>query len=454
MKKKLFKNLLVTFSLLGSSFLLSNNTSFAHGYVESPPARGYQGKLDLKSLGWAKATNLYGNVISNPQSLEAPKGFPQKGPRDGHIASADGGLGQIGDYVLDNQTSTRWKKTDIRPGQNTFTWHYTAPHRTSKWHYYMTKQGWNPNSPLNRDDLELIATIDHDGTTATNNLSHTINIPSDRLGYNIVLAVWDVADTSNAFYNVIDVNVQNYMLPTYPVKPNNVKFTKLTEKSVNLYWNYQTTAEKYNVYRDDTKIATINQTNYEDSSLDPSTEYKYEIEAVSLDGKVSEKSDALTVKTLEKNTEEPPTSPNDLHSISQTPNTISLMWRASQHNSGIKIYEIYRDGILVNTTKKTSYTDINLTPSRDYKYKVKAVALDGSVSESSNELTIGTKNNIVTSPEKYKDFKLGTPIQPEFYDKNDLVSYDGNYYIVITSHYNYGDSSWNPKDEHSLFRAF
>lgn len=36
----------------------------------------------------------YGNVITNPQSLEARKGFPQAGPADGRIASAEGGLGQ------------------------------------------------------------------------------------------------------------------------------------------------------------------------------------------------------------------------------------------------------------------------------------------------------------------------------------------------------------------------
>lgn len=36
-----------------------------------------------------------------------------------------------------------------------------------------------------------------------------------RNGYHVILAVWDVADTSNAFYNVIDVNLVNNETPDY-----------------------------------------------------------------------------------------------------------------------------------------------------------------------------------------------------------------------------------------------
>lgn len=207
--KKILAACLLTVSVLGCALFAQADKVLAHGYVQSPPARGYQGKLDSERMGWYEAFNLYGNVITNPQSLEAPKGFPAAGPADGRIASANGGLGQIGDFVLDNQTSTRWKKTSITPGANLFTWYYTAPHKTTKWHYYMTKTGWDQNAPLSRSELELIGTVNHDGSEASKNLTHTITVPSDRSGYHVILAVWDVADTANAFYNVIDVNVNN-----------------------------------------------------------------------------------------------------------------------------------------------------------------------------------------------------------------------------------------------------
>ncbi|HAO29332.1 MAG TPA: chitin-binding protein, partial [Chryseobacterium indologenes] len=45
------------------------------------------------------------------------------------------------------QTADRWKKTNITTGVNSFIWKYLAYHATTKWHYYMTKQGWDPNKP-------------------------------------------------------------------------------------------------------------------------------------------------------------------------------------------------------------------------------------------------------------------------------------------------------------------
>jgi len=86
--KKLLTGLLVTPGLLSVSLFIKTDSVSAHGYVQSPPARGYQGQLDYQNLGWTDAFNIYGNVISNPQSLEAPKGFPESGPADGRIASA------------------------------------------------------------------------------------------------------------------------------------------------------------------------------------------------------------------------------------------------------------------------------------------------------------------------------------------------------------------------------
>jgi len=202
--KKILAGVALTTSVLGAALFTQTPKVAAHGYVQSPPARAYQGKLDFDSQGWTAALSLYGNVITNPQGLEAKKGYTQAGPADGRIASADGA---VGDFVLDNQTSTRWKKTTINSGPNLFTWRYTASHKTAKWHYYMTKTGWDQNAPLKRADMEHIGTIDYNGGNASANPTHSITVPTDRTGYHVILAVWDVDDTDNAFYNVIDVNV-------------------------------------------------------------------------------------------------------------------------------------------------------------------------------------------------------------------------------------------------------
>ncbi len=56
----------------------------------------------------------------------------------------------------------------------------------------------------------------------------------DRSGYHVILAVWDVADTANAFYNVIDVNLINDVKPDIeaPSIPNGLQTQKVTANSV------------------------------------------------------------------------------------------------------------------------------------------------------------------------------------------------------------------------------
>ncbi|WP_017812710.1 lytic polysaccharide monooxygenase [Paenibacillus shenyangensis] len=204
---KLRKTLTAVVAASTCMMILSTSV-FAHGYISQPASRAYKG---------SNAVGLNTNVGSaqyEPQSIEAPKGFPNAGPVDGKIAS--GAL--AGFSPLDDQTATRWHKTDIKTGALNITWNLTAQHATTGWQYYMTKPGWNPNQPLTRSSLERIAYIDDKGAKPAKTVSHTINVPSDRNGYHVILGVWDIYDTGNAFYQVIDVNVngQGGTTPTEP----------------------------------------------------------------------------------------------------------------------------------------------------------------------------------------------------------------------------------------------
>ena len=191
--KKLNVLLFVGVVMLG---LFGFGTSgFAHGYVTSPGSRAY--------FGTAAAGNLNQNVGRAqwaPQSIEAPKNTFI----DGKLASA----GVTGFEPLDEQTATRWHKSVINPGNLTISWNQTAQHRTSTWDYYITKTGWNPNPPLKISDIELIAQIDDKATVPPKIVNQTITVPQDRKGYHVILAVWNISDTTNAFYQAIDVNIQ------------------------------------------------------------------------------------------------------------------------------------------------------------------------------------------------------------------------------------------------------
>ena len=182
--------------LFAASTLLASTGAFAHGYITTPgtEARGY---LCDKQPENSNCNELRGNS----QSLEALKGFPASGPADSQIASAGTPY-----KVLDEQSPLRWVKKEIESGPMEIHWTFTANHRTAKFHYYMTKQNWNPSAALTRDSFELepFCEVDYNDQVPPMALSHMCNIP-ERSGYQIMLAVWDVADTANAFYNVVDL---------------------------------------------------------------------------------------------------------------------------------------------------------------------------------------------------------------------------------------------------------
>lgn len=76
MKKQILGTILCSSILFGASLAIGGNEASAHGYVQSPISRGYQGHLG-RDTNWNAAFQKYGAVINEPQSLEALKGYPQ-----------------------------------------------------------------------------------------------------------------------------------------------------------------------------------------------------------------------------------------------------------------------------------------------------------------------------------------------------------------------------------------
>lgn len=431
-------------ALLGSIVAIQDKAS-AHGYVSNPPSRAYQGNMDKGIIGWNTAFQTYGSAIDNPQSLEGKKGFPIAGPEDGKIASVNEVLG---DDKLDTQDSNQWKKQNLKTGINTFTWTYTASHPTSKWHYYMTKTGWDQNKPLNRDELELIGTVDYDGSTASTNPSHQVTIPSDRSGYHVILAVWDVSDTANAFYNVIDANIEGGETPQEkPKTPSGLSASRITSKTASLAWSAQIDATSFNIYRDGVKIGETSSASFTDEKLAPNTNYTYQVQAKNDQGE-SSKSEKLEVQTKTEQEIEKPTAPSGLHTMAITENSVNLMFSKAEHSSGIKEYQFFRDGVKVGTTTSTSYTDKDLKSNTEYSYQVKALSNSDEISDSSKTLKVKTEDG----GSNYRQFKLGSIAAPEFYQVGEIIQYNGTLYNVLNAHNNYGDSSWAPDTALSLFK--
>ncbi|WP_419999446.1 lytic polysaccharide monooxygenase auxiliary activity family 9 protein [Streptomyces boninensis] len=148
---------------------LPSSQASAHGYVSSPPSRQAQ---------CAAGTVPCGDIKYEPQSVEGPKG----------LKSCSGGNSRFAE--LDDD-SKGWAVTNVGNSQE-FTWKNTARHATTNWEYYVggTK----------------VADIDGNNAQPGETTTHTVSLGGFS-GKQKILAIWNIADTSNAFYACIDVNI-------------------------------------------------------------------------------------------------------------------------------------------------------------------------------------------------------------------------------------------------------
>ncbi|MGW0787551.1 lytic polysaccharide monooxygenase auxiliary activity family 9 protein [Streptomyces sp. NPDC002911] len=182
-------------AIAGVSMFATGSAS-SHGYTDSPISR-------QKLCANGTVTGC-GNIQWEPQSVEGPKGFPASGPADGKICAG----GNSGFAQLDDPRGGNWPATQVTAGQGySFRWQFTARHSTSDFRYYITKNGWDSTKPLTRAALESqpFMTVPYGNQQPPATLTHQGSMPTQKSGKHVILAVWNVADTGNAFYACSDV---------------------------------------------------------------------------------------------------------------------------------------------------------------------------------------------------------------------------------------------------------
>ncbi|MBH5316412.1 lytic polysaccharide monooxygenase [Paenibacillus sp. GSMTC-2017] len=383
---KLFVVFSIIFSLVyGVSSTLLVQKASAHGNVTNSRAA-------LCASG--QNTNC-GQIIYEPYSLEGLKGFPAAGPPDEKIASANTWFTQ-----LDQQSSTRWSKVNISPGPYTFNWYIKVPHATTSWKYYITKQNWDPNAPLTRASFDLtpFCSVSSGGSQPGGSYSDTCNIPS-RSGYQVILAVWEIYDTNNAFYNVIDVNFNGNSDILAPSAPSSATSSNIGTTTATVSWGASTDnvgVSGYRVFNGSNQITTTNGALSSNlTGLTANTTYNLTVKAFDAAGNVSNASNTVTFTTLPVVGPDnvAPTAPSSLHVMGTTTSTsVPLMWNASTDNVGVKEYQIFRGSTYVATVTAPSvqYTVTGLTANTAYSFTVKALDNAGNVSVASNVLNVTT----------------------------------------------------------------
>ncbi len=86
----------------------------------------------------------------------------------------------------------------------------------------------------------------------------------------------------------------------------------------------------------------------------------------------------------------PPSTPQNLTATVLSATSIRLSWNASSDSSGIGVYNVYRNGVLVIQGNVLVWTNTNLTPNTTYSYTVQAQDVAGNRSPQSTAVTAKT----------------------------------------------------------------
>lgn len=165
---------------------------------------------------------------------------------------------------------------------------------------------------------------------------------------------------------------------TPPTRPEGLAAEAVSSSRIDLSWTASTDPESgvagYYVYRDGGGLPYDSTTapEYSDTGLGPYTEHEYRVSAVNPAGAESEKSEPATARTLDGT---PPTAPAGLTADATGSADVRLAWSAaSDPESGIAIYLVYRDGDAqpIDSTTATDYDDTSVAPATAYTYRVSA----------------------------------------------------------------------------------
>jgi len=252
--------------------------------------------------------------------------------------------------------------------------------------------------------------------------------------------------------------------------PTNFLSTGKSETTVDLAWTDNSADEAgYEIWR--RKPGGIfnfagrtgaNATTFHDSGLEPSVSYDYKVRAINATSRSKyAPSDSKTINLIVTTDADftPPTTPTNLHVVSNTDHSISLAWTASTDNTGIRQYMVYfgTDSIATGSNAST-YVLSGLPLNAGYYIKIKAVDLGGLESGISNQvagftyvsgLTYGHSTGAWTdldqitnwnTPEftgHVSNFTLAPRTQEDFF----YFNYDGYLYITNPGTYQFRTTS-------------
>ncbi|MCU1055696.1 lytic polysaccharide monooxygenase [Stenotrophomonas maltophilia] len=203
--------LLLATSFVAAGLSLAGN-AFAHGTMTTPVSRVYacfQGNPENPTNPACAAAK----AIGGSQAFYDWNGINQANANGNHQAVVPDGKLCSGNNPtfrgLDVNRSD-WQTTPIQPDANgrfTFVFKATAPHATRDWRFFVTREGWQPGSPLRWADLQEFCTLGNTPLSADGTYKLQCTLPQ-RTGQHVIYNTWQRSDSTEAFYACMDVRFQ------------------------------------------------------------------------------------------------------------------------------------------------------------------------------------------------------------------------------------------------------
>ncbi|MCW9056765.1 MAG: fibronectin type III domain-containing protein [Gammaproteobacteria bacterium] len=144
----------------------------------------------------------------------------------------------------------------------------------------------------------------------------------------------------------------------------------------------------YRIFRNNNLVATVTTNLFSDTGLAVNTTYQYIVEAFDAENN-SARSSVLDVAISIVSDQQSPTVPGNLLLTYVTVDQVSISWTSSTDNVAVSGYRIFRDGVLLNSTNLTSFTDSTVNDNTSYQYIVEAFDAENNTARS-NALNVTT----------------------------------------------------------------
>ena len=215
--------------------------------------------------------------------------------------------------------------------------------------------------------------------------------------HDLVVTASDAAgNTSTATASITVANLDT----TPPSTPGSLKTRSISTDTVDLTWAAASDdrgVAGYRLTRDGTDVWSGTATRFVDTSVQPGTDYVYEVTALDAAGNTSPESAMLLVHTPETADTVPPSTPELSAQVSG--DDVQLSWTDATDDTGVNTYEVLRDGTVIGTVNGSTNTfvDADVEQARPHEYAVRALDLAGNAGEATPVTTVTVPDSTAPS---------------------------------------------------------